>query len=194
MSKRSRQHTCAAETRSGRPCQRAALLEPDEDGEHRCYIHTLDLDHAEKRRRTDAASRIAGAAGKRHELELRRADDARRRAEGLPSHAATESYARAREVTPDVLEPATLAEQMGDYDLSTKPGRKDFLHRLADLVLKGQVSPREAEALVKVVHRCEAQASSDDDNRRTVAVRFAVIETRDQAEAYREAQLIREGG
>lgn len=182
---RKRQHDCAAETASGSPCRRPAQLEPDPDGEHRCYTHTLAPAEAAKRRAAEAASRLKGVAGKRAHLDSIRVENATRRAQGLPSRAAEESFTRTR--SPEVLEPATLAEQVGDFDLTTPGGRSKLLHRIAELVFLGQISPREAEAIVKVVHRAEAQSTADKEGR-TVQVCFELITSRSEADAFRAAQ------
>lgn len=179
-------------------------------------MHTQDPHRAAHRRATCESdeNRREGAQGKARHVETYRAVVAQQRAagvgpapvgrrgsRGLPLPEGVKVPKKGRKVSiPTEVLGGELDETPEDNpraaliaaDLTTDAGRSFARKEAQKLMLQGLIGPTEAA----VIHQIIQGQQKDGDggaSRRTVAVRFATIETRAQADAYREAQLIKEG-
>lgn len=207
---------CAHTTKkSGKPCRRWARADSDSDGQFRCFLHTDDP-HTRMRVAAECEgeeNRREGREGKRRHVATARALATAQRAAGvgpapgqgrgqkglpLPDGVTVPKEGEDLIIPPELLEGGRRVPlerrgfNLAGHDLGTNTGRTGARDAVFQALAAGDIGPSEATAFVQLIN---SQAKDPDASagRRTVAVRFATIETREQAEAYSEAQLIREG-
>ena len=209
-------HPCAAKGPTGKPCRRMVKSETgtDPDGQFRCFSHTTDPARAERRRVTSESdeNRRAGREGKRRHVATARAVAAHERAAGvgpaprgrrggsglpLPPGVKVPKegepiFIPAEAVEAQKAEAADLMAAIHAHDGTTERGRVDARKDVARAMGSGLMGPAQGAVLHQMIQAQQKDAAASD-SKRTTQVRFATIETRAQADAYREAQLIKQG-
>ena len=211
-------HACMSKTKAGILCRRRCRSEDgtDPDGLFRCAMHTQDPKRAAHRRATCESdeNRREGAQGKARHVETFRAVAAHRRAAGvgpapgerwggkglkLPEGVKVPKKGQKLAIPDEILPEGAEKEAKEDAkaallacDLTTELGRAKARKENARLMLSGVIGPSEGAVMHQMIQGAQKDGGGAN-SKRTVAVRFATIETRQQAEAYREAQLIKEG-
>lgn len=203
---------CQGTTKSGKPCRLDAAPEPDPDGSFRCWNHSKGPAAEEKRAKAHAKARKGGIDGKRRHIETAKAVAAAQRAAGVVSRPTERRGVRGMDPLPEgvsvpkageelVIPPEVLGDRevktphrvrLAGYDLTNARGRHEMLSAVIEARDAGQIDSAEADVYIKAIKMAEG-IKGGAEARRTVMVRFATITTREQAEAYKEAQLLREG-
>jgi hypothetical protein len=172
-------HTCDPVRAAGRKakCETRENARKGREGKKR-HVATV--------RAVTAAQRAAGIAAKPPGKGLKLPAGVVVPPEGKPVKMPAELLAA------DGALPVSRSPALSGHDLTTETGRTDMRIAITEALVGGHIGPSEAQVLNQIVSAQKKEASSNS-NKRTTQVRFASIETREQAEAYREAQLIRDG-
>ena len=203
---------CPELSAKGSRCQQGTGTRgPDDDGVVRCKRHTTRPEDQGLKAREDAG----GAQGKAREVAHRKTErllraqgkappiPKRRGVRGTPPLATPlppviETAAQFAQAPAkyaggsDVLGAETLRDRLGAFDLKSAEGRSAYRHALAGAAADGVVDARTTEVLAKIATE-EGKDAPPGADRRTLSVRFEMISTRDQADAYKAAQEIRNG-
>lgn len=201
---------CAQPRKDGGACQRPAQVEPDPDGQFRCYVHSREPGVKARRDATEALNVTQGIEGKQRALKHQKREararllgkapplPERKGAHGLhplavpvPKPGEPDPYAWVDDegaAEPDeVKKPETARERLGDYDLTTGEGRAAYRHSITQLMLDGLITPRDAEVYLRAAYD-QHRDKGGGGKQKTVNIRFETLRSREDAKALQEAQ------